>query len=469
MEKRVIRDEDTGFLRVRREYPLRDTTEPDLLREIFTYKEPPYMPFDGVSVPPHLPDEIYITDTTFRDGQQARPPYTVEQIVHLYKLLHELGGPNGVIRQSEFFLYTKKDREAVEKVLELGYDYPEVTGWIRANPKDFQLVVDMGLKETGILTSISDYHIFKKMGFSSRREALDRYMSIVRAAADAGLKAVRCHFEDVTRADFWGVVIPFAQELMRFSEESGLIVKIRLCDTMGYGVPWPEASLPRSVPKMVYYLRTEAGVPSDRLEFHGHNDFHLVVANHVAAWIYGATYVNTTVLGIGERTGNCPLGGALVHYVALKGSLNGINFQKLTEIAEYLEKEGRLRIPPWYPLVGKNFNMTRAGIHADGLIKFEEVYNPFDTTSLLGRPPRVAITDKSGVAGIVRWIQDYCGYSVDKRDPRVQAIYKEIMEQYEAGRVTAISNKEMVSLIKKHLPDLYEKFKEAWIKAELEE
>lgn len=439
-------------------FPLVEPGEPNLMREFFPFVEPPYITFEGVSVPPCMPAEIYVTDTTFRDGQQARPPYSVQQIVDLFTLLHELGGPNGVIRQSEFFLYTKKDREAVERVQGLGFAYPEVTGWIRAHPKDFQLVKEMGLKETGILTSISDYHIFKKMGLSSRRDAIDKYMEVVKSAADAGLQAIRCHFEDITRADFWGAVVPFAQTLMEFSKESGLFIKIRLCDTLGFGLPWPHAALPRSIPKIVYYLMAYAGIPSDRLEIHSHNDFHLVTANTVAAWVYGAMYANSTILGIGERTGNCPLTGALIHYVGLKGTLNGVNLRKVTEIAEYIEKEGRLTIPPWQPLVGRHFNTTQAGIHADGLLKFEEVYNPFDTATLLGRPPKVAITDKSGVAGIARWIMENCGLEVSKSDPGVQKIYEEITAQYDEGRVTSFSEQEMLALVKRHLPEVYAQY-----------
>jgi isopropylmalate/homocitrate/citramalate synthase len=439
-------------------FPLVEPGEPNLYREHFPYTLPPRIAFEGTTVVPELPDEIYITDTTFRDGQQARPPFSVQQIVDIYKMLSELGGPNGVIRQSEFFLYTEKDREAVDKVRSLGLRYPEVTGWIRANPKDFQLVKDMGLSETGILTSISDYHIFKKMGFKSRREAIDKYKEVVRAAADAGLKAVRCHFEDITRADFWGCVVPFAQELMDLSAETGLFIKIRLCDTMGFGMPWPNAALPRSIPKMVFYLRHYAGIPSERLEIHAHNDFHLVIANTVVSWLYGAMYANTTILGIGERTGNCPMEGAVIHYIGLKGDLNGMNLQVLTELARYMEKETGLPVPPWQPLVGKNFNITQAGIHADGLLKFEEVYNAFDTTTLLGRAPGVAITDKSGVAGIAKWIKDNLEIDVPKSDPGIQKIYEELIATYNAGRVTTMSDEEMRDLVKRHMPEVYAQY-----------
>ena len=232
-------------------------------------------------------DEIWITDTTFRDGQQSREPYTVEQIVTLYKMLHRLGGPKGIIRQCEFFLYSDRDKEAVYKCQELGYEYPEVTSWIRATRSDFQLAKDMGVKESGILVSCSDYHIFKKLNMT-RKQALEHYLSIIRSAIEVGIRP-RCHFEDITRADFYGFVVPFALELRKLSEESGVPIKIRACDTLGYGVPFPGVALPRSVPGIIYGLRHHAGLPSELIEWHGHNDFYKAVVNSSAAWLYGAS------------------------------------------------------------------------------------------------------------------------------------------------------------------------------------
>src|SRR5919109_1137857 len=130
--------------------------EPNLLRSMFPYHEVPKITFDPApEVPLDPPWEIFITCTTFRDGQQARTPYTVQQIAELFEMESRLSGPNGVIRQCEFFLYTEKDRQAVEQVLALGRRYPEVTSWIRANKNDLKLVKDLGLHETGILTSSS--------------------------------------------------------------------------------------------------------------------------------------------------------------------------------------------------------------------------------------------------------------------------------------------------------------------------
>ena len=272
-------------------YSLQDVDDPNLYREIYPYDEIPKVAFNHRRVPLCMPEEIWITDTTFRDGQQSRAPYTSDQIVYLYKMLHRLGGPNGIIRQSEFFVYTKKDREAVLRCMDLGYEFPEVTTWIRAKKEDFDLVHELGIKETGILVSCSDYHIFKKLGLS-RGEALDHYLGVVKRAFDAGIRP-RCHLEDITRADFYGFVVPFVNALHDLSAESEIPVKIRMCDTMGYGVSYPGVALPRSVPGIVYGLHHYADVSSDMLEWHGHNDFYHGVTNAVNAWLYGASGVLT--------------------------------------------------------------------------------------------------------------------------------------------------------------------------------
>ena len=196
-------------------YSLQDIENPNLYREIYTYEDVPKVAFNHRRVPMNMPKEIWITDTSLRDGQQSREPYTVEQIVELYKLMSRLGGPFGIIRQTEFFVYSKKDREAIEKCRELGLKFPEITTWIRASKEDFKLVRDLGIRETGILVSCSDYHIFKKLKMT-RKQALDHYLAAVGEAFEAGVMP-RCHLEDITRADFYGFVVPFVNELMRMS------------------------------------------------------------------------------------------------------------------------------------------------------------------------------------------------------------------------------------------------------------
>ncbi len=435
-------------------YSLQDVADPNLYREIYPYVEIPKVAFNHRRVPLMMPDEIWITDTTFRDGQQSRAPYTAGQIVDLYKMLHRLGGPEGRIRQSEFFVYTKKDREAALRCMELGYEFPEVTTWIRAKREDFDLVHDIGIKETGILVSCSDYHIFKKLGMT-RRQAMDHYLGVVKEAFAAGIRP-RCHLEDITRADFYGFVVPFVNALTELSREADIPVRIRMCDTMGYGVSYPGVALPRSVPGIVYGLRHYADVPSELLEWHGHNDFYKGVDNAVNAWLYGASAVNCSLLGIGERTGNIPLEAMVIEYASLRGDFGGMDPTVITEIAEYFEHEIGYKIPPMTPFVGENFNVTRAGVHADGLMKDAEIYNIFDTETILNRPPEVAISNTSGLAGIAYWINKHYKLpefrAVTKNDEIVVRVKAEIDRLYADGRTTLMGEEELVAIIESVSP-----------------
>ena len=451
--KKVLDHEHSRFW----DYELKDIPEPNLQRDIFPYDEITRIDFDHKIMPIDPSEEFWITDTTFRDGQQARPPYTLDQILNIFDFLHRMGGPYGVIRQTEFFLYSERDKEAVRKCQEKGYPYPEITGWIRAHPDDLKLVKEMGLPETGILTSVSDYHIFYKLNLT-RSQAFNQYLSIVRKALDLGI-VPRCHFEDITKADIYGFCVPLAKELMKLRESSGIDIKIRLCDTLGYGVTYPGAALPRSVPKLVRAMIDDAGVPGRLLEWHGHNDFHKGFINATTSWLYGCAAVNGALLGFGERTGNTPVEGLLIEYISLIGQDNGIDTQAITEMAEYIERELHYAIPANFPFVGADFNATSAGIHVDGLIKNEEIYNIFDTQKILGRPISIIITDKSGLAGVVHWLNKRLNLigqrAVDKQHPGVIKIYKWVMKQYEEGRTTSISAQEMERISRKNLPEYF--------------
>ena len=430
-------------------YSLQNIEDPNLYRDLYPYDDIPKIAFNHRRVPMGMPQEIWITDTSLRDGQQSVEPYSVKQIVDLYKLLSKLGGPYGIIRQTEFFVYSKKDRKALEECQALGLKFPEITTWIRATKEDFKLVKDLGIRETGILVSCSDYHIFKKLK-KTRKEAMEGYLATVAQAFEAGVMP-RCHLEDITRADFYGFVVPFVNELMKMSRDAKIPVKIRACDTMGYGVPFSEVALPRSVPGIIYGLQHYSDVPSEMLEWHGHNDFYKSVANATTAWLYGASAVNCSLLGIGERTGNVPLEAMIMEYASLRGSLDGMNTTAITEIAEYFKNEMGYNIPPMTPFVGKNFNVTRAGIHADGLLKDEEIYNIFNTKKILNRPASVSISKTSGLAGIAYWINTNYRLSgdkaIDKKHPLVIALKDWVDKEYEDGRQTALSDIELENKI----------------------
>ncbi len=304
------------------------------------------------------------------------------------------------------------------------------------------------------MVSCSDYHIFKKMKMT-RSQVLDYYLGTVKDAFAAGVRP-RCHLEDITRADFYGFVVPFVNELQKLSREAGIPVKIRACDTMGYGVPYTEAAMPRSVAGIIYGLQHYSDVPSECLEWHGHNDFYKAVANASTAWLYGASAVNCSLLGIGERTGNIPLEAMVFEYASLRGSMDGMDPTVITEIAEYFQKDIGYEIPVMTPFVGRNFNSTRAGIHADGLLKDAEIYTIFDTEKLLNKRAAVEISKTSGLAGIAYWIN--CNYNlkgdqeITKQDPLVVALKAWVDEQYEQERQTVMSRGELEEKIEQLAP-----------------
>jgi isopropylmalate/homocitrate/citramalate synthase len=304
----------------------------------------------------------------------------------------------------------------------------------------------------------------------TRSQAMEKYLSIIKAALDTGI-VPRCHFEDITRADFYGFVVPFAAELMKLAEESGIPIKLRACDTMGFGVSYPGASLPRSVQGIIYGLNHYAGVPSEQLEWHGHNDFYKVVTNAATAWLYGCSGVNCSLMGIGERTGNCPLEAMAIEYASLRGTTDGMDLSAITDIARYFEKELGYDIPANTPFVGRNFNATRAGIHADGMLKNEEIYNIFDTKAILNRPAMVIVDATSGLAGIAYWMNGYYHLegenAIDKRHPIVQQLKELVDKEYVEGRNTAMGDFELDTMLKKLSPEMHAAFEHQHLASKL--
>ncbi len=418
-------------------------------------------PYYGLPRTILLPDEVpmepapvlRITDTTFRDGQQARAAYSAEQVAHLFDFLHRLDNGVGLIRKSEFFVYTRLQRAIVDLCRSRGYRYPEVTAWIRANAEDLAIVRELGLAETGILTSVSDHHIYTKLGLD-RVRACEAYLSVVDQALAAGIRP-RCHFEDVTRADVHGFVVPFARALVRRGEEAGLQISIRLCDTMGVAAPWAAVALPRGLPRLVHALVHDAGVAPSQLEWHGHNDFFKGHACAATAWLYGCAAINATLLGTGERTGNTPLEAAVVEYVGLTGE-QGLNLPVLVEIASYMREICAVPVPANYPMLGEECFTTRAGVHIDGLLKDPETYMSFDPQQVLGRPIRAVISDQSGAAGVAWWLNTRLGgkdsQRIAKTDPAVQAMHARLMAHYAEGGSPEPTDDELLAIARQVLP-----------------
>lgn len=404
--------------------------------------------------PGRLPEEVWTTETTHRDGQQGGIPFDLELGVEVYDLLCRFTSNSGAIRQAEFFIYHSSDRAMLSEALERWKDGSpiEPTTWIRATPKDVELVASVGIRETGMLASSSDYHTFHKFSPGGRQAASNVYLDAVRAALDAGIKP-RLHLEDATRAstDF---ILGLAEASLLIAERYGpdLRPKFRVCDTMGIGLPYDDVSLPRSVPRIFRGLRA-MGLASSDLEFHPHNDTWMVVATCLAAVREGCGAINGCCLGKGERTGNAPLEAVIMHLIGM-GYFRGArpDFAVLNELAELYEKRGET-IAPQYPLFGRDAHRTRAGVHADGLNKYWPMYSAFDVPALLGRRLEVSITKESGLAGLIFLARQHLGIDLSKNDPALLSVHKWVERQFEEGREAAIDWPELEPFFSRSLRD----------------
>jgi len=392
-----------------------------------------------------LGQELFISDSTIRDGSQM--PGVVMKRGHklkIYEFLHEIG-----IEKLETFVFHKRDKDVIKSMQDLGYEYPEITGWARALPSDIDFVLDVdGIKETGILMSVSDSHIFDKMQLVSREEASERYLNALQYAVDHGLHT-RAHLEDITRADLHEFVYPLVHDILDIDPEC----IIRICDTLGFAVPFAQACEPYSIPKIVTRLR-ELGTKN--IETHIHDDFGLSVSSALAGFEHGANWSSLTFLGIGERSGNTELEKILLFLTRRIEGFDKYDLSCMTRFAEYMESHVGIRIPRNKSVVGKNVFVHESGIHTAGVIKNPFTYEPYPP-ELVGANRQLLIGDSSGREVVRHKVEEalhelmHVTVSVDKNDPRIAEIQKDIQRLYdEEERVSCISDEELTRYAEKY-------------------
>lgn len=392
-----------------------------------------------------LGQNVFISDSTLRDGAQM-PGVVIKakDRLKIFEYLHRIG-----IDKLELFLFTKTDKEVASSMIGCGYSRPEVTGWARANLKDIDLVLKTdGIRETGILMSISDVHIHTKMGMKSREEAIALYLKALEYALDHGLQ-VRAHLEDITRADLKGFVYPFVGKILERDPDCIL----RLCDTLGFGVPFAGACDPYGIPEMVSGL---LALGACNIETHIHDDFGLGTANSLAGYWYGANWSNLTFMGLGERAGNSELEKALLFLVQRVDGFQKYDLSCLSEFAEYVEERIGIRVPRNKAVVGRNIFAHESGIHTAGVIKNPFLYEPYPP-ELVGGKRKIMIGSTSGT-DVVRFkveetLRDlmHIEASLSKDDWRIRAIYGEIMRLYDQElRNSCISDEELRAYVEKY-------------------
>lgn len=386
-------------------------------------------------IPDGVPEPRLITDTTLRDGAQDSrfALFPNEARVRYVDLLHRLDNGTGRIYAIETFIYQRRDLWVLDRLLERGYEYPKITTWIRANPKDVKELYEASqgrVKETGMLASSSDHHIFDKLGYHSKAEAIEKYLKPILTACQYGITP-RIHLEDTTRADIHGWVIPFMQRVLKETEGRA---RFRVCDTIGWGVPDPYAAAPQGIPHLISILFRETGA---ELEFHGHNDFGLATANSLAAWRYGCRKVNVTFGGLGERTGNTPLEQVVAGYIRLYGD-PGFDLAVLPEMRRLVE-DNLTPLPPTAPIIGDVFS-TQAGIHQAGVVRQEDapgglIYLAYDPAQVgRSQAERNLIGGMSGSEGIVAILNaEAQRRGLDVRFSTMSRVVKEVYDRVQAA------------------------------------
>lgn len=390
--------------------------------------------------------DVFISDSTIRDGSQM--PGVVMSKNHklqIFEYLHQIG-----IEKLETFVFNHRDKEAARSMLNKGYEFPEVTGWARANPADIDLVLEMdGIEETGILMSVSDSHVIDKMGLPNREAAEEKYLDALQYAVDHGLRT-RAHIEDMTRADNYGFVFPLVEKLIEIDPDC----IIRLCDTLGMGIPFEGVDEPYGIPTMVKYLHDEMNVKN--IETHVHDDFGLGMANTLAGYWHGANWSSLTFLGIGERAGNTEIEKVVLFLHERIEGFDKYNLEAVTEFARFMEREIGIRVPRNKAVVGKNIFAHESGIHTAGVIKNPFTYEAY-LPELVGGKRLLLIGDSSGLEVLRHKVEETLNElmgveaKVLKQDPRLKEIQDHIHRLYDQElRVSSISDEELRGYVEKY-------------------
>ncbi|HLB12616.1 MAG TPA: homocitrate synthase, partial [Dehalococcoidia bacterium] len=300
--------------------------------------------------------KILLDDTTLRDGEQtAGVVFTNEEKIEIARMLSEIG-----VHQIEAGIPAMggDEKEVIKAIVDL--ELPaSILAWNRAVIHDLHHSIDCGVQAVAISISASDIHIQTKLQ-ADRDWVLDSIKRSVDYAKKHNLY-VSVNAEDASRAepDF---LIQFAQTAKDHGAD-----RLRYCDTLGILDPFETYD-------RVKALIDEANI---QVEMHTHNDFGMATANALAGLRAGATYVNVTVNGLGERAGNAALEEVVMALKYINGVDVGVQTNRLRGVAEYVAAASGRTVPIWKAIVGVNVFAHESGIHADGVIKNPKNYEVF--------------------------------------------------------------------------------------------
>jgi homocitrate synthase NifV len=326
------------------------------------------------------PVQVVIDDTTLRDGEQsAGVSFTQDEKCQIAFQLDQHGVPElevGIPAMGE------EERESIRAVVDLNLN-ARLLVWSRMRSDDLQLCQSLGVDMIDLSIPVSDQQITKKLN-RSRAWVLREIARQVPAALDMGLE-VCVGGEDASRADpaFLAKVIDAAQQAgasrFRFADTLGICEPFSLRDT----------------------FTTMRSMTDIELEMHAHNDLGLATANTIAAVHGGATHVNTTVHGLGERAGNAPLEEVVMALRYLHDIDSSIDLRNLTSLSELVQRASGRTVAWNKSLVGEGAFTHEAGIHVDGLSKDLHNYQAIDPAEI-GRTHQIILGKHSGTKSVLR-------------------------------------------------------------------
>ncbi|MCL2680058.1 MAG: homocitrate synthase [Coriobacteriia bacterium] len=336
---------------------------------------------------------VKLDDTTLRDGEQtAGIVFSDEEKFNIAVMLDDIG-----IDQIEAGIPEMggSEIETISRIADAGLK-ASVLGWNRANVNAIKTSIDCGVDAVAISLATSDIHIKTKL-FKDRAWVLDTIRKSVAFAKEHDVY-VSVNAEDASRTG-----IDFLVEYAAAAAAEGAD-RLRFCDTIGLMEPFRMYSAVKT-------LREETGL---EIEMHTHNDFGLATANAIAGIHAGATWVNVTIGGLGERAGNASLEQTAMALKYLEGQDINIDTTKLFEITDYVMRAAGRELYPSFPVVGKSMFSHESGIHADGVIKNPATYEVFPPEEV-GLERHIVVGKHSGGATIVQKMKEH-GIEVARED-----------------------------------------------------
>ncbi|MBE0428515.1 MAG: homocitrate synthase [Thermoleophilia bacterium] len=369
--------------------------------------------------------EIRIDDTTLRDGEQtAGVVFANQEKVRIARLLDEVG-----VHQIEVGIPAMlgDEKKTIRHIAGLGLN-ASILAWNRAVKEDIQHSIDCGVNAVAISMSASDIHIEHKL-----KKSRNWVIESVREAVDFAKKHdlyVSVNAEDASRAD-----LEFLVRFVHAAKECGAD-RLRFCDTVGILDPFDTYNV-------ISYLRKKVKID---LEMHTHNDFGLATANAIAGIKAGATHVNTTVNGLGERAGNAALEEVVMALKYISKVDLGFKTELFRELSEFVANASARSIPVWKPIVGSNVFAHESGIHADGVIKNPINYEVF-TPEEVGLERQLVIGKHSGTKAIKIKFEEFL---IDLSDEECEAILK-IVRRHAVELKRGLFEKELMYIYKDYL------------------